>query len=300
MKSKWLIILILDFLGSSDKSIAIFPCPMLNVTASVSLIGTIRLRGVQVGSMKTQRVAFITGGADGLGAGAARRLFQDGWAIHLFDKNPKVLETVKEINAENNPKGGSITGQTGDVTSENDLRSAHDFIEQTYGRLDLSVANAGIAGEIDDLANVELAEFRRVIDINLIGVYLTCKFAANKMRDQKSGSIVITSSIFGVEPVKGATAYCASKAAVIALSKSLSLELAPFGVRVNNIAPGYMRTEMQWQAIRDKAVVSGRTFDEERLAVVVFLPLARHGEPSDVELRRGSPSCTELRRSEPS
>lgn len=231
--------------------------------------------------MTAQKVAFITGGADGLGEGAARRLFQDGWAVHLFDINPKVHETINEIKLGQNPNGGVISGQIGDVTSESDLLSAHNFIEAEYGRLDLSVANAGIAGEIDDLVNVELAEFRRVIEINLIGVYLTCKFAAKKMQAQKSGSIVITSSIFGVEPVKGATAYCASKSAVIALSKSLCLELAPFGVRVNNIAPGYMRTEMQWQAIRDKAQISGRSFDEERLAVVGFLPIPRHGEPSD-------------------
>lgn len=231
--------------------------------------------------MTAKKVAFITGGADGLGAGAARRLYTDGWTVHLFDKNPLVLKTVKDINGEANPKGGLVTGQVGDVMNESDLQGAHDFIESTYGRLDLSVANAGIAGEIDDLVNVDLQEFRRVIDINLIGVYLTCKHAARIMMKQKSGSIVMTSSIFGVEPVKGATAYCASKAAVIALSKSLCLELAPFGVRVNNIAPGYMRTEMQWQAIRDKAVVSGRTFEDERKAVAASLPIPRHGEPSE-------------------
>lgn len=231
--------------------------------------------------MISRKVAFITGGADGLGAGAARRLYTDGWTVHLFDKNPLVLETVKKINGESNPNNGLVTGQIGDVLSESDLESAHDFIEANYGKLDLSVANAGIAGEIDDLVDVELQEFRRVIDVNLIGVYLTCKYAAKIMRRQKSGSIVMTSSIFGVEPVKGATAYCASKAAVIALSKSLCLELAPFGVRVNNIAPGYMRTEMQWQAIRDKAVISGRSFDDERKGVTANLPIARHGEPSE-------------------
>ena len=231
--------------------------------------------------MVTRKVAFITGGADGLGAGAARRLFQDGWAVHLFDRNPLVLETVREINLEDSAKGGVVTGQVGDVVSETDLESAHEFIKEKHGRLDLSLANAGIAGEIYDLVDIEIQEFRRIIDINLTGVYLTCKFAAKIMREQRSGSILITSSIFGVEPVKGAAAYCASKAAVIALSKSLCLELAPFGVRVNNIAPGYMRTEMQWQAIKDKATLSGRTFDEERLAIVSSLPIARHGEPSD-------------------
>lgn len=231
--------------------------------------------------MATRKVAFITGGADGLGAGAARRLFHDGWAVHLFDRNPLVLETVREINLEDNPTDGVVTGQVGDVVSETDLENAHDFIKEQYGRLDLSLANAGIAGEINDLINIKLQEFERVIAINLTGVYLTCKFAAKIMCEQRSGSILITSSIFGVEPVKAASAYCASKAAVIALSKSLCLELAPFGVRVNNIAPGYMRTEMQWQAIRDKATLSGKTFDEERLAVVSSLPIARHGEPSD-------------------
>jgi NAD(P)-dependent dehydrogenase (short-subunit alcohol dehydrogenase family) len=231
--------------------------------------------------MNITKVAFITGGADGLGSGAGKRLVDDGWNVLLFDINPLVIETAKNLNGSSSEGGGSAIAIVGDVTKENDLSEAFAFLEKQYGRLDLVVANAGIGGKVKDLFEVDITDFRAIIDVNLIGVYLTCKFASKKMREAKSGSIVITSSIFGVEPVKGAGAYCASKAAVIALSKSLALELAAFGVRVNNIAPGYMHTEMQWQAIRDKAEVSGRTFEDERQNVVDFLPLGRHGEPSD-------------------
>jgi NAD(P)-dependent dehydrogenase (short-subunit alcohol dehydrogenase family) len=229
----------------------------------------------------TPRVALVTGAADGLGAGAADRLLRDGWSVLLFDRNPLVLQTATELAEKHRIDGDRATGQVGDVTSAEDLEQAVAELDHRHGRLDLAVANAGISGEGVDVCDVPPEDFLNVTQVNLFGVYLTCHIAGRRMRDQGHGSLITTSSIFGVEPVPGAAAYCASKAGVIALTKTLALEMAPHGVRVNSIAPGYMRTEMQWAAIRQKAEVSGRSFDEERLKVVDMLPLGRHGEPQD-------------------
>ncbi len=235
---------------------------------------------------ESRKVALITGGADGLGAGAARRLFKDGWVVILFDQNPLVIETAKTLgdfpkSPSLNQEDGLALSHVGDVTNELDLKKVFDFIETNYGRIDLVVANAGIAGVVEDLAITSNISFDQIISVNLFGVFLTCKFASEKMIAAKSGCIITTSSIFGVEPAKGASVYSASKAAVIALCKSLALELAPYGIRVNSIAPGYMRSEMQWQMIRDRSAKSGLSFDEERLKIVELLPLGRHGEPDD-------------------
>ena len=227
------------------------------------------------------RVALVTGAADGLGAGAANRLVRDGWTVLLFDRNPQVMETADRIRAEHAAEAGSVIGRIGDVTSHEDLDDAVNEAVTRDGRLDLAVANAGVSGEGTDVCDLTAEQFASVTQVNLFGVFLTCHVAGKVMREQRFGSLITTSSIFGVEPVAGAAAYCASKAGVIALTKTMALELAPYGVRVNSIAPGYMRTEMQWGAIRQKAELSGRTFEEERQKVVDMLPIARHGEPDD-------------------
>lgn len=229
----------------------------------------------------SKKVALVTGAADGLGAGAANRLVRDGWAVLLFDRNPEVIETADQLRDTHAAARETVVGHVGDVTSTEDLNKAVEQLQSLYGRVDLAVANAGVASEGVDVCDMGAEEFLRVTHINLFGAYLTCHVAGKVMRSQGNGCLITTSSIFGVEPVAGAAGYCASKAGVIALTKTMALEMAPYGVRVNSIAPGYMRTAMQWGAIRHKAEVSGRSFDEERQKVVSLLPLGRHGEPDE-------------------
>jgi NAD(P)-dependent dehydrogenase (short-subunit alcohol dehydrogenase family) len=228
-----------------------------------------------------RKVALVTGAADGLGAGAADRLLRDGWAVLLFDLNPAVSKTADMLREKHDVPRELVMAEVGDVTSVEQVTAAVIDLTARHGRIDLTVANAGVAGEGVPIYDMTPDDFLRVTQVNLFGVYLTCHVAAARMKEQGSGSLITTSSIFGVEPVAGAAAYCASKAGVIALTKTMALDLAPYGVRVNSIAPGYMRTEMQWEAIRQKAELSGRSFNDERLEVVGMLPLARHGEPSD-------------------
>jgi NAD(P)-dependent dehydrogenase (short-subunit alcohol dehydrogenase family) len=102
------------------------------------------------------------------------------------------------------------------------------------------------------------------------------------MRTAHRGSIVTISSIFGQDPFPRTAAYSATKAGVIALTQALALELAPYGIRANSIAPGYMATEMQWAGLRARAAHAGISFDAERQRVAAMVPLGRHGTPDDV------------------
>jgi NAD(P)-dependent dehydrogenase (short-subunit alcohol dehydrogenase family) len=133
-----------------------------------------------------------------------------------------------------------------------------------------------------ELLDLEPRDFDAIIAVNLRGVYLTCRTAGRVLRSAHQGSIVIISSIFGLEPYPRVAAYSATKAGTIALTQALAVELAPYRVRINCIAPGYMATEMQWAGLRARAAHAGITFDEERQRVVKLVPWGRHGTGEDV------------------
>jgi NAD(P)-dependent dehydrogenase (short-subunit alcohol dehydrogenase family) len=225
--------------------------------------------------------AFITGAAQGLGAGAARRMARDGWNVLLFDRNPKVSETAEELARELSLPAEKLFPWTGDVSSEEDVEDAVSATIERFGRIELVVANAGIGGVEIDLIDLEPADFDDIIAVNLRGVYLTCRATGRFMRSAGRGSIILTGSIFGWEPYPCVATYSATKAGIHALTQALALELAPYGVRVNSIAPGYMATEMQWEGLRQRAKHAGITFEEERQRVWDTVPLGRHGTPDE-------------------
>ena len=120
------------------------------------------------------------------------------------------------------------------------------------------VNNAGIGGPDTDVTGTSLAEFRRVLDVNLTGTFLMCRAVAKVMIGQGSGGAIVNmGSVFGQQGVAGGAGYCASKAGVALLTHSLALELAPHGIRANTIAPGNMATEMHWDELRSRAARSG-------------------------------------------
>lgn len=227
------------------------------------------------------RAAIVTGAATGLGAGIAERLVRDGWSVLLLDLDPSVADEAGRLERLAGP-GLQVASAAADVSLEPDVERAIADAVARFGRLDLAVANAGIGGPSDDLVDLDPAEFDRVVAVNLRGVYLTCRAAGRVMRNAGSGSIVTITSMFGQRPVAGASAYAATKAGVEALTRSLALELAPFGVRANAVAPGNMATEMHWEAVRSRAGRKGTTFEDEREAARRSVPLGRHGTAADV------------------
>ena len=229
------------------------------------------------------RTALVTGAATGLGEGIARRLAADGWAVALVDVDPAVADTAERIAAALDLPGGRLLPLVADVTDADGVADAVSAAVEAFGRLDLAVANAGVGGPSSHVVDLALADWERVLAVNLTGVFLTCRAAARVMRGAGRGCIVTIASIYGQDPVAGAAAYGASKAGVEALTRSLALELAPDGIRVNAISPGNMATEMHWDDLRSRAAAaSGRRFEDEVAAARAAVPVGRHGTGADI------------------
>jgi NAD(P)-dependent dehydrogenase (short-subunit alcohol dehydrogenase family) len=226
--------------------------------------------------------AWVTGAAQGLGEGVARRLARDGWSVLLTDINPEVEATARKLTSEFKLAAGKMLHMVADVADVDQTEKAAALAVKHFGGLDLAVANAGIGGVEIELIDLEPQDFDRIVAVNLRGVYLVCRAAGRIMRAARSGSLITISSIFGQEPYPRVATYSATKAGVIALTQALALELAPYGIRINSIAPGYMATEMQWAGLRARAANAGITFEEERQRVVKLVPLGRHGTGDDV------------------
>jgi NAD(P)-dependent dehydrogenase (short-subunit alcohol dehydrogenase family) len=228
------------------------------------------------------RTAVVTGAARGLGEGVVERLARDGWSVVLFDSSPDVEQTAERLASELGLPDGVLLHRVGSVADEEDVDGLVRHAVERFGGLELAVANAGVGGVEVELVDLDPAEFDRIVAVNLRGVYLTCRAAGRVLREARRGSIVTISSIFGWEPYPRTSAYSATKAGVIALTQALAAELAPYGVRANTVAPGYMATEMQWEGLRARAAHVGVTFDEEVARVRTMVPLGRHGTGDDV------------------
>ena len=188
------------------------------------------------------KVAFVTGGGSGIGEAAARLLAEQGAKVVLISRTKSELEqVVGDIKA----AGGEATALEADVSDSETLKAAIDETVSTYGRLDIVFANAGVNGTWVGIEDLSEDDFRKTVDINLVGTFLTIKYAVPHLK-QQGGSIVVTASVNGTRMFSnsGATAYASTKAAQVALTKMLALELAPQKIRVNVICPGAIDTEI--------------------------------------------------------
>ncbi len=217
------------------------------------------------------KVALVTGGARGLGLGAAQALAGDEATVWISDIDPIVNETAGGIGA---------TGRVSDASNAEAVDALVVEILERDGRLDIVVANAGIGGGAP-MAELSDDLYRAVLTANLDSVFFTCRAAARAMLPRRSGSIITVSSVFGRDAPGGSSAYGASKAAVIALTQSLAKELAPEGIRVNCISPGHMGTELYWAALRRRAAATGRSFEEMIEIERDQVPLGRFGTGED-------------------
>jgi len=211
------------------------------------------------------QVAVVTGAARGIGRAIAERLARAGATVVCTDvMDPN--ETVSAIEA----AGGTAAGIVFDVTDIDQTAAAIGDIVERHGSIDILVNNAGITRD-QLLVRMKIDDWRRVLDINLDGVFNVTQPIAKIMMRQRSGRIVSVASVVGLMGNAGQTNYAASKAGLIGFTKSLARELGPRNVTVNAVAPGYIQTAMTEQLT-----------EAQREALMKNLAIPRLGDPEDV------------------
>ena len=207
------------------------------------------------------RIALITGGASGIGYCTALRFAREGACVAIVDRDADAgLAAVEEIAAEN----GRALFYNCDVTDEAQVREAVEAAREGFGGLHVLVTCAGILqGAFQQVGELELGTFERVLDVNVLGTFLACKHAAPVIEASGGGAILCVSSGGGIRGPSSSLAYGASKAGLSGFAMTLEKQLAPKGIRVNLICPGVLDTPMKRQNIRDLAVHTGRDPDQQ-------------------------------------
>lgn len=216
------------------------------------------------------KVAWVTGAGRGLGAAVAEGLAEQGAAVILQARAP---DTLREVCERIVAAGGTAQTVAGDVTDEATADAVVALAQRRWGRLDVLVNNAGISPALQRSERLGTADWQRVLDTNLTGVFICARAAGAVMLRQGAGSIINMSSVHGQVGLPRLAAYSASKGGVEQLTRTLALEWAHAGVRVNAVAPGYVETQMT-EDLRNHEVWSKRLRDR--------IPMGRFGRPQEI------------------
>lgn len=195
------------------------------------------------------KVIIITGAAMGLGLAAAKELASQGANLTLVDYNEKSLTEARNEISKQNPNVKIIT-VVADVSKEDAVKNYVDETVKVFDRIDGLYNNAGIEGRQAGMTEYDLTVFKKVIDINLMGVYYGMRYVIPVMQKQKYGRIVNVASVGGIRGVLNQTAYVASKHAVSGMTKNAALEYGKDGITTNAIAPGAILTPMVAEAFK--------------------------------------------------
>jgi NAD(P)-dependent dehydrogenase (short-subunit alcohol dehydrogenase family) len=221
------------------------------------------------------RIAVVTGAAGVIGSATARLLAERGARVVAIDRKREDLEAVvKEL-----PASAEALALTADVTDENEVADYVRAVVERFGTIDVFYNNAGVEGEVKSITQYPLDAFRRVLEVNVVGVFLGMKHVLPVMLKQNSGSIINTASIAGLIGSPQIAVYSASKHAVIGLTKSAASECTGTGVRVNCVCPGMIDSRML------SAILDGRSAGKApmpREKIVERIPARRLGQASEV------------------
>jgi NAD(P)-dependent dehydrogenase (short-subunit alcohol dehydrogenase family) len=226
-----------------------------------------------LGSRLDGKVAVITGGASGLGEASVRRFVEHGARVVIADlQEERGRELARTL-------GESSRFLRTDVIYEAEIAAAVDLAVATWGRLDCMFNNAGIVGAVGPIDEISAEEYDASMAVLLRGAFLGLKHAARVMKPQRSGSMLCTSSIAGLQGGLGPHVYAAAKSALIGLVRSVAAELGRYGIRVNCIAPGNMATPMAAYVMSGDA----DALDDAERTLAEFSPLrARAGLADDI------------------
>jgi len=217
-----------------------------------------------------ERTAIITGGSRGLGKAMAEALAQAGAHVVVCSRTAQQVEAVAAELQE--AYGHTCRGYACDVTQPEQVERLVEKVIAEFGQIDILINNAGIniRGPIEELS---LDQFRQVQEVNVTGVWLTCRAVASHMKARRYGRVINVGSTLSIISLPERTPYASSKGAVLQLTRTLALEWAPYNITVNAILPGPFATEMNLPIINDP---------ERYKTFVAMIPLGRWGELTEI------------------
>ena len=220
------------------------------------------------------KVAVITGGAGVIGSTAGKLFAEEGAKVVLVDMlEDDLKKAVESIDNEN------LSYVIADVTKEEETKKYIASAVEKYGRLDACVLNAGIEGTIVAIADLELDVFKKVLEVNILGVMLGIKHAVSEMEKNNNGSIVITSSNSGTQGWAGGAGYVTSKHGIIGLMKAAAMECVPLGIRVNTVNPSATESRMM-RSIENQADPDAP--DKVKESIEAINPMKRYAKPEEI------------------
>jgi NAD(P)-dependent dehydrogenase (short-subunit alcohol dehydrogenase family) len=220
------------------------------------------------------KAALVTGGTSGIGLATARRLAEEGAAVLVLGRDEaRLASAIATLRAV--VPGATFGGRAADVTDPTAIAAAVGAAAALIGtRLDVLVAAAGIDGEGRDVLDLDPEAFRRILDVNVRGLFVAGQAGARAMSlDGRGGSIVLVASVNGLAAEPGFADYNASKGGAVLLARSMGRDLAGRGIRVNAVCPGYTRTPMTQASLLDPAALA---------SILAAIPLGRPAEAAEI------------------
>jgi NAD(P)-dependent dehydrogenase (short-subunit alcohol dehydrogenase family) len=215
------------------------------------------------------KIALITGGGAGIGRAIAETFAREGAHVVIADRDGDAASAVADAITKSN---GAARAETIDVTRTDEVKALMDRIAQAFGRIDVLVNNAGV-GERADFRHLDDAAWDRVWKTNLDGTVRCAREAFALLKASGRGSIVNLSSVMATKHTRQMSVYSATKGAVLALSRSLAVEYAPYAIRVNTLCPGYVETGLIGRYTANSMIAKG---------LLSQTPLRRFGTPQDI------------------
>ncbi len=216
--------------------------------------------------MKLQNlVTIVTGASQGLGRAIAEEFVKEGAHVAICARDRTLLETVRSDLEGRATSGQHVLAYAGDVSSPEQMDELFRRTEQEIGLVDVLVNNAGVYGPKGPSESVDLEEWRRALEINLLGTFIPTRFAIAQMKKKGSGKIVNLSGGGATNPLPRLSAYAASKAAVVCLTETLAEELREFSIAINVIAPGALNTRFLDEVLKAGPELVGSGFYERAL-----------------------------------